>query len=148
MPAMVVTLAVLKLSGWLNASAYCPAKRRAFTVGGMCAGRRERVGWLRCKERAGEGLKGDHGVRGTGGAHVEHDFHGGDIGRVEAQRLVDLFRVLPSRKEGIQGRRRVGWQARACGPVAMRGMGGRGAEGRPEGARLGPSAHKTWTPWW
>ena len=143
MPAMVVTLAVLKLSGWLNASAYCPAKRRAFTVGGMCAGRRERVGWLRCKERAVEGLKGDQGVRGTGGAHVEHDFHGGDIGRVEAQRLVERRRVLPSRKEGIQGRRRVGWEARACGPVAVQGMGGRGAEGRPEGAGHGRSVPKT-----
>ena len=135
MPAMVVTLAVLKLSGWLKATACCPVERRVFKAGDVWAGRCERVGWLRCKERAVEGLKGDQGVRGTGGAHVEHDFHGGDIGRVEAQRLVERRRVLPSRKEGIQGRRRVGWQARACGPVAMRGMGGRGGRGATRGCK-------------
>ena len=129
MDSMVVTLAVLRLSGWLNSDAYCPAKRRAYEVGGMRAARRERVGWLPCEERAGEGLKGDHGVRGTGGAHVEHGLHGGDAGRVEAQRLVERRRFLPSRKEGIQGRRRVGWEARAYGPVAVQGACGRGAEG-------------------
>ena len=68
MDSMVVTLAVLKLSGWLNSSAFCPAKGRAFKVGGMCAWRCERVGWLPCEERAGEGPKGDQGVRGTGRA--------------------------------------------------------------------------------
>ena len=125
MDAMVVTLAVLKLSGWLNASAYCPAKRRAFTVGGMCAGRRERVGWWRCKERAGEGLKGDHEVRGTGGAsHSKHARHGGDTGRFEVQHLVERSRVLPSQKNGIQG---------ACGLGAgtcRRRCGGEGGGGR------------------
>ena len=51
--AMVVTLDVSKLSGWLNAyHASCPAEKRAYDVGGMRAGRRERVGRWRCKERA------------------------------------------------------------------------------------------------
>ena len=44
MYAMVVTLAVSKLSGWLNADAHCPVERRAFKAGGVWAGRRERVG--------------------------------------------------------------------------------------------------------
>ena len=88
MISMVVTLAVSKLSGWLNADAYCPAKRRAFKAGRVWAGRRKRAGRWRCKERAGEGPKGDQGVRGTGGAHIKHVLHGGDAGRVEAQWLV------------------------------------------------------------
>ena len=51
-------LDVLKLSGWLNADAYCPVERRAFKAGRVWAGRRERVGWWRCEELAGEGSKG------------------------------------------------------------------------------------------
>ena len=39
-------------------------------------------------------------ARGAQRAHVEHATHVRDAGRVEAQRLVELFRVLPSRKEG------------------------------------------------
>ena len=143
MDSMVVTLAVLKLSGWLNSSAFCPAKGRAFKVGGMCAWRREPVGWLPCEERAGEGPKGDQGVRGTGRAHPKHARHGGDAGRVEAQRLVERKRVLPSQKEGIHGRRHVRWEARACGVVAVQGAGRRGSEGRSWGARHRRSARRT-----
>ena len=40
--------------------------------------------------------------RARGGAHVEHVLHGCDAGRVEAQRLVERRRLLPSRKEGIR----------------------------------------------
>ena len=36
------------------------------------------------------------------GAHGEHAAHVRDAGRVEAQRLVERLRVLPSRKEGVQ----------------------------------------------
>ena len=46
------------------------------------------------------------GGQGTRGAHVEHVLHGCDLGRVEAQRLVERRRVLPSRKEGIRCRAR------------------------------------------
>ena len=60
------------------------------------------MGQWPCKERAGEGPKGDQGVRGTGGAHIKHVHHGGDAGRVEAQRLVERRRALPSREEGSQ----------------------------------------------
>ena len=41
------------------------------------------------------------GGQGTCGAHVEHLLHGRDLGRVEAQRLVERRRALPSRKEGM-----------------------------------------------
>ena len=34
--------------------------------------------------------------QGTGGVHLEHFLHGRDFGRVEAQRLVELLRLLPS----------------------------------------------------
>ena len=36
------------------------------------------------------------GGQGTRGAHVEHLVHVRDLGRVEAERLVELFCVLPS----------------------------------------------------
>eukprot|EP00964_Phaeocystis_antarctica_P031102 scaffold17599_cov43-Phaeocystis_antarctica.AAC.1 len=42
------------------------------------------------------------------GAHVEHVAHVRDAGRVEAQRLVERRRVLPSRKEGVRCRSRCG----------------------------------------
>ena len=35
------------------------------------------------------------------GAHRKHSFHGRDLGRVEAQRLIKRPRRLPSQKEGI-----------------------------------------------
>ena len=40
--------------------------------------------------------------QGMGGAHVEHAVHVRDAGRVEAQRLVEVRRALPSRKEGMR----------------------------------------------
>ena len=50
------------------------------------------------------------GGQGTRGAHVEHGMHVRDLGRVEAQRLVERKRVLPSRKEGhtMRGKVRAG----------------------------------------
>ena len=35
------------------------------------------------------------------GAHRKHSFQGRDLGRVEAQRLIERLRLLPSQKEGI-----------------------------------------------
>ena len=40
------------------------------------------------------------GGQGTRGAHPEHVFHVFDLGRVEAERLVEHRRDLPSRKAG------------------------------------------------
>ena len=98
------------------------------------------VGWEARKGRGGGGacnvqvrVQQEIGGHDKGGAYVEHIGEAGrggaDAGRVEAQRLVERSRVLPSRKEGIQGRRRVGWEARACGVVAVQGACGRGSEG-------------------
>ena len=51
----------------------------------------------------GEGPTQGCGGQDTRGAHQEHVAHGRDLGRVEAKRLVERRRDLPSRK------------ARACG---------------------------------
>ena len=52
------------------------------------------------------------------GAHPEHVTHVRDAGRVEAERLVERIRGLPSRKEGARCRAR-------CGPKAGEGVGRR-----------------------
>ena len=46
----------------------------------------------------GEGPTQGWGGQGTRGAHGEHSGHGRDLGRVEAERLVERRRGLPSRK--------------------------------------------------
>ena len=71
------------------------------------------------KRHARRGVDSRLGGQGTGGAHMEHEAHGCDAGSVEAQRLVERPRVLPSRvgKKGIQsGAVRAGRRERAlCG---------------------------------
>ena len=53
MPYMVVTLEVSKLSGWLNADAYCQVERRAYAMQGeVRAGKRQGVGRRRRKRHA------------------------------------------------------------------------------------------------
>ena len=42
------------------------------------------------------------GGQGTRGAHEEHAAHGRDLGRVEAERLVERGRFLPSEKAGMR----------------------------------------------
>ena len=42
------------------------------------------------------------GGQGTRGAHVEHPVHVCNLGRVEAERLVERLRLLPSRKAGMR----------------------------------------------
>ena len=60
------------------------------------------------------------GGQGMRGAHGEHVVHGRDAGRVEAQRLVEVRRALPSAVEG-----------RACDACGARcAPGGREAGGR------------------
>ena len=56
------------------------------------------------------------------GAHFEHAVHVRDAGRVEAQRLVERRRFLPSRKEGMRCRAR-------CGTGGVRAWGGGAASG-------------------
>ena len=73
----------------------CRVERRA------CAMRGERA-W---GDGSASGVHGEGprlwGGRARGGAHVEHVPHVRDLGRVEAERLVERRRVLPSRKRGI-----------------------------------------------
>eukprot|EP00964_Phaeocystis_antarctica_P057078 scaffold33736_cov50-Phaeocystis_antarctica.AAC.2 len=52
------------------------------------------------------------------GAHLQHAAHVRDAGRVEAQRLVERRRALPSRKESVRCRARCGPRAGGRGPAA------------------------------
>jgi len=50
----------------------------------------------------GKGPTQGLGAKGMRGAHVEHVAHVSDAGGVEAQRLVEGQRLLPSRREGMR----------------------------------------------
>ena len=97
---MFETLDVSRLSGWLNAVASCQVKEGSIRRrGDMRAGRLECVGRRqRCKQRAERprlwGLRQGHAR-----THRKHAKHVRDAGRVEAQRLVEQRRVLPSNRE-------------------------------------------------
>ena len=84
---MVVTPEVSKLSGWLNAPAFCRE------LNGGHAVRCELRAWRRraAGDRGARSVQGrarlQIGSRARGGAHVEHAVHGCDAGGVEAQRL-------------------------------------------------------------
>eukprot|EP00964_Phaeocystis_antarctica_P019262 scaffold10639_cov62-Phaeocystis_antarctica.AAC.2 len=63
--------------------------------------------WWRLRKRHAQGGPDSRlGGQGTRGAHVEHQAHVRDLGRVEAERLVERRRVLPSRKAGACDARR------------------------------------------
>ena len=123
MKAMSVTLEVSTLSGWLNADASCRESiRRA-----CGAGRGIRVGGQQAVDDRGarsvqERAQLQVGGRALGGAHDEHAAHVCDAGGVEAQRLVELPRILPraGRRRTMRGEVRA--EVRA---------GGAGGGGRP-----------------
>ena len=128
---VVVTLDVSKLSGWLNAEAYCRVERRAWRM--RCGARYSpggvRAMWVAETQSACTGRARLKAV-GTRGAHPEHVVHGRDLGRVEAERLVERRRELPNRKAGMQCGKR-------CGPGGVRALGGGDASGMCTGrARL------------
>eukprot|EP00964_Phaeocystis_antarctica_P029497 scaffold16625_cov49-Phaeocystis_antarctica.AAC.2 len=95
MSCMVVTLEVLKLSGWLNALAYCRESNGGHPVREevQSTGRREVA-----SDRGASSVQGrvrlQIGSRARGGAHPEHVLHVLDAGGVEAQRLVECPRVV------------------------------------------------------
>eukprot|EP00964_Phaeocystis_antarctica_P096871 scaffold63096_cov53-Phaeocystis_antarctica.AAC.2 len=136
---MVVTLGVLKLSGWLNAVACCRVARGApgCATGGHAVreevrpGMREGVGlWRSNRHVHTVRARLKAGGQGTRGAHPEHVVHVRDAGRVEAERLVERRRGLPSRKAGMRCGKR-------CGPGGVRALGGGDAIGMCTGrARL------------
>ena len=95
---MSVTLEVSTVSEWLNARAFCRAERRGHSdaTRGAWSGRPEGGAYVHCR-----------GVsisvrRARGGDHVEHVAHACDLGRVEAQRLVEGRRALPSIGRGAE----------------------------------------------
>ena len=100
---MVVTLEVSKLSGWLNAYAFCRVEGRGTCDAGRGAGREAGgpvVWWRHTRGMHGDGPTQGLGAKGTRGAHPEHASHARDVGRVKAQRLVERERGLPNRREG------------------------------------------------
>ena len=65
MPSMVVTLEESKLSGWLNADAYCRASKEGHAVRAGYTGRGEAGGGRQRTQRAEEGATAGWG-QGTG----------------------------------------------------------------------------------
>ena len=121
--SILVTLNVSKLSGWLNALAPCRVERRESDAEReVRPGRREGIGWRRRKRHARGGGPTQKAV-GTRGAHVEHAEHVRDLGRVEAERLVEFLRGLPSRT------RRACDAGRGAGWGGVRTWGGSGGSG-------------------
>eukprot|EP00964_Phaeocystis_antarctica_P005650 scaffold3075_cov33-Phaeocystis_antarctica.AAC.1 len=85
-------------------SALPRAERSAYDAAAGCGPAR----WW-CKPHAGRGSAGGHQ-----GTHPKHFLHACYAGRDEVQRLVELLRVLPSRREGHT--KRGGVQAEREGP--------------------------------
>jgi hypothetical protein len=142
---MAVTLEVSKLSGWLKALADCQVEGRACDAGGeRCepGGGRAR-GVVAARQEACTGRRPDSRLGGQGharGAHVEHEVHGRDAGGVEAQRLVEGRRVLPSRREGM---RCGGERWKPGGGRAWGGGGTQAARTRGKGPTQGSGAKGT-----
>ena len=89
---MFVTLEVSKLSGWLNADAFCGVSRGGHARCGARV-RASRRGRLRpaCAVEARLQIGG----RARGGAHLEHLVHGRDAGGVPAgDVLVEILQVI------------------------------------------------------
>ena len=95
---MFVTLEVSKLSGWLNAYAFCRESKGGHMRCGASrglGGGREAQQTTASQTTCRGGLRPQIRGRARGGAHREHVAHGCDVGGVEAQRLVERLRVLP-----------------------------------------------------
>ena len=79
---MSVTLEVSKLSGWLNADAYCRESKGGHTVrDGVRAGWREVEGDRGARSAQGR-ARLQIGGRARGGAHLEHGVHSRDAGGI------------------------------------------------------------------
>ena len=102
---MLVTLDTSKLRRWLKPFAFCRVKRKL--MGGDMRGEsREGVhGAVAVQASCREDPTGHRG-RGTREAHLKHGAHVRDAGCVEAQRLVEHIRALPSHKGGMGGEMR------------------------------------------
>jgi len=87
---------VLKLSDWLNLFACCRAQRGAWEAGDMQS---RGAGGLDGSRKHGGGIQME--VWAGTEPHLKHVLHARDAGGVEAQRLVECLRVLPSAKAGM-----------------------------------------------
>eukprot|EP00964_Phaeocystis_antarctica_P041072 scaffold23483_cov58-Phaeocystis_antarctica.AAC.2 len=92
---MFLTLEVSKLSGWLNADAYCRESKERHAMRGEVQTGRLEVAADRGARSVQERARLQIGRRARGGAHVEQVAHVRDAGGVEAQRLVERRRCLP-----------------------------------------------------
>ena len=97
-----------------------PSRRAGMRCGKRCGpGGVRALGGGDASGMHGEGPTQGCGGQGTRGAHVEHAVHVRDLGRVEAERLVELVRGLPSRKVGMRrGKRYSPGDVRALGGAA------------------------------
>ena len=91
MPSMFVTLEVSKLSGWLNAIAFCRESNGGHTMCGASCG--PGGGRRAAGDGGASSVRGrarlQVGGRARGAAHEEHLVHARDAGGVEAQRLIE-----------------------------------------------------------
>ena len=145
MPLISVTLDVSRLSGWLNANARCRVETLLREAGrgagkGTGEGRGVTVAQVVCMGK----VRVDIGRKAAGGAHLKHAAHGRDAGRVEAQRLVERRRVLPSHNGAHGGVTRGAIGARAWGgAVAVHAACPEGPTGHwGHGTRAGGRARK------
>ena len=86
------------------------------------------------------------GKQGTGEVHRDHVAHVRDLGRVEAQRLVERPRPLPTRKEGTydaERGKRAGRREVAAAQAARTGW----AREKGWWPRHAWSARRTWSAW-
>ena len=93
MSYMVVTLEVLKPSGWLNALVYCRESKEGHAMRGETQTGRPEVAADRGARSVHERPRLQIGDRARGGAHLKHVAHGRDAGGVDVQRLVEHRRA-------------------------------------------------------
>ena len=79
-----------------------PSQKEGIRCGVKCGPGEKAWGGGGASGMHGEGPTQGWGPQGTRRAHVEHADHVCDAGRVEAQRLVEGIRALPSRKAGMR----------------------------------------------
>jgi len=92
-----------------------------------------------------QGLWGPQGTCGPAEAHREHRAHARDLGRIKAaERLVEHFGALPSRREGVRcgARWRAGREADERGLVAAQAV--CTGEGLTRGLGVRARAERTW----
>jgi len=105
------------------------------------------AGWpvvVAARQEACTGKRPDsrpEGPKGTRRAHEEHAAHVCDAGGVEAQRLVEGRRALPSRREGTCDAGGRGASRQAGGPVGCGGGTQEACTGKRPDSRLGGQGH-------